>query len=65
MQRTDAPVCLRQARDEMVLALSSLDSREERQHWRMANRLMTKAVRSITDEPEQNRDWSRLRLPHH
>jgi hypothetical protein len=60
MERTDAAVFFRHAREEMLLALDSTDVREERRHRRIADDYITRAVKQIRHEPEREHDWGEL-----
>lgn len=58
--RANVPLCLRHAREEVLMALSAPTAREEGQHRRRADRYLTKAIRFIQQDPGKTYDWSRL-----
>lgn len=60
MERTDAAVFLRHAREEMLLALDAPNKREEIRHRQIAGDYITRAVRQIQHEPEREHDWGEL-----
>lgn len=62
-RRTDVPLCLKHAREEVLIALGAPTAREEGRHRRLANKYVTKAVRGIQRDPSEVYDWSELR-PH-
>lgn len=60
MERTDAAVFLRHAREEVLLALDAQSASEERLHRRIADAYITRAVRQFQHEPEREHDWGEL-----
>lgn len=60
MERTDAAVFLRHAREEMLLALDAPNSREELRHRQIADDYITRAVRQFQHDPERQHDWGEL-----
>ncbi len=60
MERIDAPICLRHAREEMLLALDAPNAEDECQHRLLAGNHITKAMREMRREPDRKRDWARL-----
>lgn len=60
MERMDAPICLRRAREEMLLALDATNAEDESQHRRLAGDYITEALREMRREPDLERDWARL-----
>lgn len=61
MHDTSAPQFLKDAREEILMALSSDDVIDADRHRLQANTLMKTAVRAIQREPEHMWDWSKLR----
>jgi hypothetical protein len=61
MEEPDVAICLRHARDEMLLALDAASIEEETEHRTQATALMAEAVRSISQHPESKHDWAGLR----
>jgi hypothetical protein len=57
---TDLPICLKRAREEVLLALGAESAEDERRHRARADRLTAEAVRSIQHAPERSHDWSLL-----
>ena len=55
---TNVSLCLRHAREEVLMALGAPTAREEGRHRRQADKYMTKAMRGIQQEPNQAYDWS-------
>jgi hypothetical protein len=60
MSTTDVPLCLKRARDEVLMALSAESAEDEGAHRRLADRYVSKAVHIIEHEPEREYDWSGL-----
>lgn len=60
---TDLPLCLKRAREEVLLALGAESPEEERLHRALADRLTAEAVRDIDRRPGRPQDWSRLATP--
>lgn len=60
---TDLPMCLKRAREEVLLALGAQSAEDERLHRELADRLTAEAVRDIDREPNRAYDWSRLAEP--
>lgn len=60
MEETAPPICLRQARDEMLLALDASTPEEESEHKALAEELMMRAVHSIQRQPTRTYDWAQL-----
>ncbi|MDD3799680.1 MAG: hypothetical protein PHE36_10960 [Novosphingobium sp.] len=63
--RTDVPLCLKHAREEVLMALGAPTAEEEGQHRKRATRYLTKAVRVIQHDPGRIYDWSGLRQHMH
>lgn len=57
---TDLPLCLKRAREEVLLALGAESAEDERLHRELADRLTAEAVRDIDREPGRIYDWSVL-----
>ena len=57
---TDLPLCLKRAREEVLLALGAESAEDERLHRALADRLTAEAVRDIDREPGRTHDWSLL-----
>lgn len=57
---TDLPLCLKRAREEVLLALGADSAEDERIHRALADRLTAEAVRDIEREPDRTHDWSLL-----
>ena len=63
MQSKDVPRYLRQAREEVILALSAPNAEEECGHRRRAGQFMSEVVRTVHSAPALDCDWSLLRAP--
>jgi hypothetical protein len=61
MATTNVPLCLKRAREEIMMALGADCAEDEGAHRRRADRYVTEAVQVIEHEPEREYDWSRLR----
>ena len=61
MQSKDVPRYLRQAREEVILALSAPNAEEECGHRRRAGQFMSEVVRTVHSAPALDCDWSLLR----
>jgi len=61
MVEVAATVCFRLARDEILLALNSLNAVEEREHNSLAGELLNDALDALQKYPERKRDWSRMK----
>lgn len=57
----DAPVCLKRARKEMLMALGATSPQAARVHKQLADEYVVKAVREIERDPNRKRDWAELR----
>jgi hypothetical protein len=57
---TELTLCLKRARQEVMLALGADSDEEERMHRALAESLTAEAVRDIEREPDQPHDWSEL-----
>lgn len=60
MEKTDATVFMRHAREEILLALDARNARDEHRHKKLANSYMTRAVRQFQHEPDRKHDWGEL-----
>ena len=60
---TDLPLCLRRAREEVLLALGAESAEDERFHRKRADRFTAEAVRNIDRAPDRTYDWSLLADP--
>lgn len=58
--RINVPLCLRHAREEVLMALDAPTAREEGQHRRRADKYLSKAMRVFQQEPGKTYDWSRF-----
>ena len=54
---TDLPLCLRRAREEVLLALGAESAEDERFHRKRADRFTAEAVRNIDRAPDRTYDW--------
>lgn len=61
MDDTDVPLCLKRAREEVLMALGAQNAETEGTHRLRAARFLRKAVRVIEDDPDREYDWSGLR----
>jgi hypothetical protein len=61
MARTNVPLCLKRAREEVLMALSATSAEDEGAHRRRADRFVTEAVQVIEHEPDRKYDWADLR----
>ena len=57
---TELTLCLKRARQEVMLALGADSDEKERFHRAQAESLTAEAVRDIEREPNQAHDWSEL-----
>ncbi len=64
MPKTNAPLSLRHAREEVILELSALTPEVADYHRRRAKNYMREAIRGLKREPERGYDWALLRQPH-
>lgn len=62
MSKTDVPLCLMRAREEIMMALGADCAEDEGAHRRRADRYVSEAVQVIELEPEREFDWSRLQV---
>ncbi len=60
---TEPTLCLKRAREEVLLALGAETAEDERFHRAKADKLTAQAVRDIDREPDRRRDWSLLAEP--
>lgn len=60
---TELTLCLRRAREEVLMALGAENAEDERFHRALADDLTAEAVRDINREPDAPHDWSLLALP--
>lgn len=58
MPRIDAPVSLRHAREEILLALGASSAEDEAEHRKLAGAYIIEAVHDIQREPDRKRDWA-------
>jgi hypothetical protein len=63
MHDASAPQFLKNAREEILMALASNDATDAADHRTRANTLIKNAVGAIQREPEHLWDWSKLRSP--
>lgn len=61
MQETNVPLCMKNAREEVLMALSSASREAADLHRQRADSFLKKAVRAMRREPEHYNDWSLLR----
>lgn len=61
MARSDVPLCLKRAGDEVLKALGSRNATDEGAHRRRAEHYFAQAIEVIELEPERTYDWSELR----
>jgi len=61
MGRTNVPLCLKHAREEVLKALSADCAEDEGTHRKRADRYVSEAVQLIEHEPDLVYDWSDLR----
>lgn len=57
---TELTLCLKRAREEVLLALGAETDEDERFHRELAESLTAEAVRDIDREPDRPHDWSLL-----
>lgn len=57
---TELPLCLKRAREEVLLALGAESPEDERLHRAKADLLTAEAVRDIDRAPDALHDWSLL-----
>ena len=60
MAKTDVPLCLKRAGEEIMLALGAESAASEGAHRLRAARLVTEAVQVIERDPQRDYDWSCL-----
>lgn len=60
MERIDATVSLRHAREETLLALGAASVQDEAEHRKLADEYMAQAVHEIQREPGLRRNWSQI-----
>ena len=65
MHRHQVPLSMREARQEILLALASPGEAHAAQHCKRAAGLLNSAVSSIRTHPSAAYDWSLLRAEHH
>ena len=61
MHRTTVPLCMKTAREEVILALASPTKQAADRHQQRAVKLLQKAVRNMQDDPGATYKWQLLR----
>lgn len=61
MAKTNVPLCLMRAREEVLMALGAESAEGEGRHRKLADRYLSEAVQVIDHDPEREYDWSGLR----
>lgn len=64
VETEDVPVCLRHAREEIIMALSASNAIEADLHHKLADKYVRQAMQDLLREPKRRHDWELLREPH-
>ena len=64
MHKTNVPLCLNHARDEVLMSLGALNAEDSDRHRKLADDYIREAVRSLRSEPDRQYNWSLLNEHH-